>query len=386
MLPIPPVICGNQLETEKKKRCAPCFTLPLLPSWVSLPYWLSLERSGDRFPTANSPVLFQGPVCMSWVPHGARFRTGKGVSNCEYLQVPTYPAGDLHRLPVRQAGCPGPRRGNGGCRIRTRRTSLDGGRSGGGWIADGSHCPGNARPGGCPAGERDTPIRRNRDQPDPAPACPLLQRLPPEHCRRQRSHQPRQPSRPRSRPGAGARQGQAASLQRPGARQRHLRPGYRRGWTSMPFPRLGSSASRFCATGPRPSTTPNAQSSGAPCSTARNGTASRPPGPGASSTCRSLQPEPCRQSGGRNLLRLSKIQTEKQGSRQDLRGQDPHRPGGCLRGFPGVRLSVGANALLNTFPESTGKRPTSVSEAFCTAGGSPSSTPMAGSHYGRLSL
>lgn len=65
---------------------------------------------------------------------------------------------------------------------------------------------------------------QTRDQPGPAPAGPLLQRLPSEHRRRLRPHQPGQPAGPGARPGSGADQRQAPPLQRPGARERHLRP------------------------------------------------------------------------------------------------------------------------------------------------------------------
>ena len=56
----------------------PTLQLTALRSWRSLRSWPGRARFGERSPTANSSVRFQGRICTSSAPPGERLRTGEG--------------------------------------------------------------------------------------------------------------------------------------------------------------------------------------------------------------------------------------------------------------------------------------------------------------------
>lgn len=60
---------GNHIRGQRRKKNN-MRTISLLRFWGSLRYWLSWKRSGDRFPTANSPVLFQANLHVELIPRG----------------------------------------------------------------------------------------------------------------------------------------------------------------------------------------------------------------------------------------------------------------------------------------------------------------------------
>lgn len=101
---------------------------------------------------------------------------------------------------------------------------------------------------------------------------------------------------------------------------------------------------------------------------------------------RALRPEPCRHPGGRNLLRLSRIQTHKRGPRRDLRGQDPHRLGRCLGGCPWGAPVGGGQQPVEHLPGRAPKEANIGSRGFQCSRRVTQFGTNGGFCYGRLSL